>query len=275
MSGTAAHYPATGNIANTIKRERLTSPPPQDQTKDYLIDEDSRLKTILLFSGTAPPNPPTPQGLLVELGRVCVFDLLPLVVARSGQPLYRGERGNDVGAAGLPGDVWEILPPGVGRNLRSPAGACVVVVVVCCCHHIKYHSDLSQCFRLSVLTQHLRHGVPTSIRSDRLGDERSTVERPCCCCVFHESKKRNRPVPTKHSLLITSVCVPGELSRAKGHFVIFAPSSKRHTSYYMYDNFIASPASWKGPSPASRFFVCFSSSFFFRLASSSLCARVK
>lgn len=66
--------------------------------QDYALPQTIKAMThILLFSCTPLPQPRLPiphhhppQGLLVELGRVRVFDLLPLVVARSRQPRDRG-----------------------------------------------------------------------------------------------------------------------------------------------------------------------------------------
>jgi len=79
----------------------------------------------------------------VELRWVRVLVLLPLLVARSRQPDYRSERGNNDGAPGLPRDVREVLPSGVGGRMRCPAGASVCAVHACLC---LYFSPLDRIF---------------------------------------------------------------------------------------------------------------------------------
>lgn len=67
------------------------------------------------------------QGLLVELGRFLVFDVLSLVVAGTGKHLHGGQRGHYVGAAGFSGDVRKVLSPRLGCDVHDAAGVCVCV----------------------------------------------------------------------------------------------------------------------------------------------------
>lgn len=58
----------------------------------------------------------------MELRRVPVFDVLPLVVAGAREHLHGSQRGHYDGAAGLAGHVRKVLSSLLGCNVHGAAG---------------------------------------------------------------------------------------------------------------------------------------------------------